>query len=337
MLRIFISISIMLISWYLAMAYRDVLAFRYRVYLCIISGVFQSLNLIHTMHDLSHSAFTHNPKVWRYFGMTIMDLLSGCCFEAWLHQHTAGHHIYTNVVTIDPDCPMESIDDLRRIAPHQKWSARYFLQWIYLPLIYCFYAFKVRIQDVTQFWGMAMNGNIRVNPHFRGTGSMVSQIVGKTLWLFRCVYVPLFIWKNDFWLEFLPLFVAEELATGYYLTFNFQVSHVTTGMEWPVPGKDSKTGELMIQAEWAKSQIETSMDYAHDSMLMTYLSGSLNYQSVHHLFPSVSQYHYPQIAKIVMDTCREFNVKFNHVNTFREAFAMHLKQLYDMSLDPKTM
>ena len=31
------------------------------------------------------------------------------------------------------------------------------------------------------------------------------------------------------------------------------------------------------------------MDYAHDSKLVTFLSGALNYQVTHHLFPGVSQ------------------------------------------------
>jgi len=263
-----------------------------------------------------------------------MDVFSACSFEAWLHQHTVGHHIYTNVLSIDPDCPMEATDDIRRILPHQKWSARYWLQWIYLPILYCLYALKVRIQDITQFWGLSMNGNIRVNPRFRSMESFLIQFLGKAFWLWRCVYVPLYVWKNNFWNEFLPLFLTLEFMSGYYLTWNFQVSHVTTGMEWPMPRKDPKTGELRIPAEWAKAQIETAMDYAHDSVMMTYLSGALNYQSIHHLFPCVSQYYYPDISNIVQETCREFHVKFNHVNTFRDAFILHLRQLYDMSLNP---
>jgi len=57
------------------------------------------------------------------------------------------------------------------------------------------------------------------------------------------------------------------------------------------------------------------------------LSGSLNYQVTHHLFPSVSQIYYPQIAPIVKKTCEEFKVPYVVLPTFWEAFKAHLAYL----------
>jgi len=88
---------------------------------------------------------------------------------------------------------------------------------------------------------------------------------------------------------------------------------------------------LIINGEWAKLQIETCVDYGHNSWMWTFFSGALNYQSIHHLFPSVSQYHYPAIGPIILATCKEYDVKFNHVQNFGQAFYLHIKQLYDMS------
>lgn len=36
-------------------------------------------------------------------------------------------------------------------------------------------------------------------------------------------------------------------------------------------------------------QVKSCVDYAHDSWAVTFLSGALNYQVTHHLFPGVSQ------------------------------------------------
>ena len=133
----------------------------------------------------------------------------------------------------------------------------------------------------------------------------------KSFWFLRAIIYPIFVLKNDFWSEFLPLFLTMELMTGYYLTFNFQVSHVSTEVDWPEPSKDTKTGKLNIDGEWAKLQIETSVDYGHESplQLCAFWSGALNYQSIHHLFPSVSQYHYPAIAPIIKNICK--NIMLN--------------------------
>lgn len=45
----------------------------------------------------------------------------------------------------------------------------------------------------------------------------------------------------------------------------------------------------MIDMDWAKLQVMTTIDYAHGSWLTTFLSGALNHQVVHHLFPNISQ------------------------------------------------
>ena len=63
--------------------------------------------------------------------------------------------------------------------------------------------------------------------------------------------------------------------------------------------------------------------------VLTFLSGALNYQTVHHLLPSVSQYHYPAIAPIVQQVCKEYGVKYTHIPTFTEAFMCHLVHLRD--------
>jgi len=34
-------------------------------------------------------------------------------------------------------------------------------------------------------------------------------------------------------------------------------------------------------------------------------------QVVHHIFPGINQYYYPQIAPIVKQACKEFGVPFN--------------------------
>eukprot|EP00483_Globobulimina_turgida_P001858 UN01860 len=251
--------------------------------------------LIHTMHDVSHTAFGHTPMLWKYTGRMCLDLICGCSFDAWLHQHTVGHHVYTNIISVDPDCPMDKISDIRRLMPSQKWYKSYRVQWIYLPMIYCFYAFKNRIQDLTQTLLGGHNGAMRVNPEFYNCESYIRQIVCKSFWFFRAIIYPLFFLNNSYG-EFIFLFLTMEFTTGYFLTFNFQVSHVSPNVIWPEPRYDASTDKLLIDGEWAKLQVETCVDYGHDSFACAFWSGALNYQSVHHLFPSVSQYHYPAIA-----------------------------------------
>lgn len=70
---------------------------------------------------------------------------------------------------------------------------------------------------------------------------------------------------------------------SWMLALIFQANHVVSEVEWPLPN-----AEGMMEKDWAQLQVETAQDYCHDSWLATVLTGGLNYQVVHHLFPHVS-------------------------------------------------
>ncbi len=103
-----------------------------------------------------------------------------------------------------------------------------------------------------------------------------------------------------------------------------------------------------LDLDWATSQVKTSVDYSHGNSgermrrrcpvaaltrpvaVMTFLCGALNYQIEHHLFPSVSQYHYPAIAPIVMDVCKKHKVTYHLLPTFSAAIGAHIEHLKDL-------
>lgn len=171
----------------------------------------------------------------------------------------------------------------------------------------------------------AHNGPIRVNPP--GAVMWAELFFTKAFWFSWRVLLPALVWKVPLG-ELAALFFITEFVTGYYLAFNFQVSHVSTYCDYPLGSKDGK----VIDDEWAVSQVKTSVDYAHGDPIMTFLCGALNYQVVHHLFPTVSQYHYPAIAPIVREVCKKHNVPYTVLPTFKEAFLAHIKHLYNLGL-----
>ena len=75
------------------------------------------------------------------------------------------------------------------------------------------------------------------------------------------------------------------------------------------------------------SQVESTADFCHGSSFWTHFSGGLNYQVVHHLFPGVCHCHYPQLAPIVMKTCKEFGVRYQVYETFWAALSGHIEHL----------
>jgi linoleoyl-CoA desaturase len=51
--------------------------------------------------------------------------------------------------------------------------------------------------------------------------------------------------------------------------------------------------------DWAVHQLRTTANFATDSRLATWLTGGLNHQIEHHLFPKVAHTHYPRLRPIV--------------------------------------
>jgi fatty acid desaturase len=118
------------------------------------------------------------------------------------------------------------------------------------------------------------------------------------------------------------LFLLADAVSSYWLALLFQANHVVTDVEWPLPDENK-----LVNMDWAELQVVTAQDYAHGSSFWTNLSGSLNYQVVHHLFPQISQHYYPEIAPLVLESCEKFGIKYRVKKTYWEAIAAHLEHL----------
>ena len=55
--------------------------------------------------------------------------------------------------------------------------------------------------------------------------------------------------------------------------------------------------------------------------------GGINYQIEHHLFPNMSNHHYPVIAHIVKKFCKENNIPYTHEPTLEGAYRSFMKRI----------
>jgi acyl-lipid (8-3)-desaturase len=85
-----------------------------------------------------------------------------------------------------------------------------------------------------------------------------------------------------------------------------------------------------IKGGWAEQQLATSADFCHDSLFWTHVSGGLNYQVVHHLFPGIIHTHYPAIAPIIKKHAAKAGLKYHVFPTFLSALGNHFAHLRTM-------
>jgi len=105
------------------------------------------------------------------------------------------------------------------------------------------------------------------------------------------------------------------LVGGEFLASTFVVSHNTEEIHYNFKG------------DWAEMQIRSSANWSPQSTFWWLVSGGLNFQIEHHLFPGICHVHYPEIAKIVKNVCKEFKIPYNSHPTFYDIYTSHVKGL----------
>jgi linoleoyl-CoA desaturase len=270
-------------------------------------------------HDANHGAFSSNEKINRLLGVTL-DLL-GASSYVWKWKHNIFHHTYTNLAGADEDI---NIGFFARLSPEQPRHRIHRLQQFYLWLLYGFLLVKWQFLD--DFQNIA-RGRIAANRMPRPRrGALTEFILGKVGFLGWAFLVPMLV--HPWWIVLL-FYGSTSFFVAVILSVVFQIAHAGPHAVFPAL---SETGD--VPSSWAIHEVESTVDFARRSRLLTWYLGGLNYQIEHHLFPRISHVHYPKLAGIVEDTCAEFGVRYTAYDGFFPAVSSHWRWLRKMGRNP---
>ncbi len=271
-------------------------------------------------HDGGHRAASDRPWVNRLAALAI-ELIGGSSY-VWHHKHNVIHHTYVNITGHDDDV---AIGPLGRLTPHQRWRPWHRFQHWYLWPLYGLLAVKWHLLDD---FVAVLRGRVGAHriPRPRG-GDLAGFLAGKGVFLALAFGVPLLLHP---WWAVLPLYALTAVVLGLTLSVVFQMAHCVEPAAFPLPG--GRDGRMA--ASWAVHQVETTVDFARHSRVVGWLTGGLNFQIEHHLFPRVCHVHYPALSPIVEQTCREFGVRYAAHETFRAGLASHYRWLRRMATRP---
>jgi fatty acid desaturase len=134
----------------------------------------------------------------------------------------------------------------------------------------------------------------------------------KYAWALRCLYIycnciaPFLNDNVGFWKTFghiMLMGAAESLA----LAIPFSLSHNFETADRDPTKAARESGEPVC---WFKSQVETSCTYG--GFVAGALTGGLNFQVEHHLFPRMCSAWYPYIAPTVREVCKKHDVHYQY-------------------------
>eukprot|EP00250_Pteridium_aquilinum_P005328 c15439_g1_i1 orf=576-2006(-) len=270
-------------------------------------------------HDANHGSYTR----WHWLGymMSVTLDLVGVSSFMWRQQHVVGHHSFTNVNGYDPDIRVLK-PNVWRITREQPRRTYHNFQHIYLPCLYGILALKSVFYDDFISFATGSIGLVKI--------PKMTSLELSVFWGFKLTYaIYMFVLPGLYshysaW-SIICLYVVMQLVFGWVLAFLFQVAHVVEEAAFPVV--DKSRGYPTLARGWAASQVSSTANFCPNSSFWMHITGGLNYQIEHHLFPGVCHIYYPEIHPIVKMTCKEFNISYTCFPTFRVALAAHLNYL----------
>ena len=289
--------------------------------LCIVFALAIASIGFNVMHDANHGAYSANPRVNKLFSFTA-ELL-GISGHRWRTKHNVWHHTYTNISGFDDD--IETYGTLR-LSPREAWKPIYRLQIIYFPLVYSFIAIDFLIRDFMMALAIKTDAN-RAYPKMNWSDKVVFW-AGKLFFFTIMFGLPLLVYP---WWQVLIGFFIVMMTTGFTLGIVFQLAHILEAATFPEPEGDP----AHIDNEWAIHQVETTANFAPHNWLLNVYIGGLNYQIEHHLLPHICHLNYPRLAPIVRQTCEEYGIPYHSYDTWRAAFASHLRELRKLGQMPR--
>jgi linoleoyl-CoA desaturase len=271
------------------------------------------------MHDASHDAYSDHRWLNRALAMTL-DVVGGSS-HFWHWKHNVFHHTFVNVVGYDTDI---NLVGLGRLTPHHPLAWFHRWQHLYVWFLYGAMVLKWHLFDDFR---LALTGRMGRHTVPRPSGSQwVVFLGGKLVFLSLAFVIPLVL--HAIWSVALGYLVVA-VVVGVVLAVVFQLAHCVERGEFPTelaPGR--------MATAWAIHQVDTSVDFARDSLAASWLLGGLNYQIEHHLFPRICHVNYPALATIVEQTCRDFGVEYKSNKTFFGALRSHYAWLRRLGQPP---
>jgi linoleoyl-CoA desaturase len=300
-----------------------------------LHGVARALCIIRPTHAASHYALFRSPWLnqWAY---RLSMCLSGSSPAQWTTKHVINHHVETNLTPTDDD----TMYPIKRILHNRTrlWFHKY--QHIYIWVMYSFTTILWHFSNLIKLLLAIAHGKmyegiaeVKLRPvDWAETAvSLFFFTITRVLLPFLCLPLGTAV----------AVFLISECTCSLWFSLQFAVSHeVEECVEQEKSllnafNNNENTGAATQGGlvDWGAHQVLSSHNYGMDSLLSLHLSGGLNLQIEHHLFPSIHYVHYPALSNIVRQTCKEFNLPYVLSPSMTGAVNKHYQQLKKMGSD----
>lgn len=291
--------------------------------LSIVMGAGMAGVGMNVMHDANHGTYSSKEWINKLMGSS-MYLLAGNVYN-WQVQHNVLHHTYTNIHGHDEDLDAGRII---RFTEHADWKWYHKYQQYYSPFLYGLmtlnWAFTTDFRQTPRYLKRKLSYGKMPHPVKQWITVIVSKLIYFSVW----ILIPM-LFVDIAWWKILIGFFAMHYTAGLILSVIFQLAHVVEDVEMPLPDKKGS-----MKNTWAIHQLFTTVNFSPGNKLVNWLTGGLNHQIEHHIYPHICHIHYDKIAEIIEKTTAEFNLPYNEYKTMGRAIQAHFRYLKKMGVRP---
>lgn len=287
--------------------------------ICALLGFSIAMVGVNIAHDAIHGSYSQNK--WVNIILSHCFNFNGASAYMWKKMHNVAHHTYTNIDGFDED--IESVPIIR-MSPQKKLRPIHKYQYLFSFFIYGLATISwVFIKDYKKFFKNEVgNYNGESHPKIEYFYLFFYKIINYTIF----IIIPFSIVEAPWW-QLITCFLVMHYVAGFTLALIFMLAHVVEETHFPIP-----TLEGTINNTWAAHQLYTTADFSAKSYLAGFLTGGLNTQVEHHLFPNICHIHYRKLSTIVQQTAEEFNLPYFDA-PFSHAVKSHINFLKRMGLE----
>lgn len=266
------------------------------------------------MHDGSHYAITTDPNI-NYYATKTYNSFNGWNALIWFYHHVQNHHTYTGIEKKDPD--LYIYHPLQISAYENTNWVNTSLKKLH-PYLFPFYFIFIPGQNIGQGFLYIIASFQRKISHTQLPDAHHTPILYDTydisfFFLALLAYENVILLGNGYWL----LLYFTQINFFYMFNIIFDHDLFENTIENKYHGRD-----------WVIQQISHSGNFCNGNIFWTKWFGAINHQIEHHLFPNMSNTHYPTIAPLVQEYCQTNRIPYVHQPTFKEAIQSFVKTLY---------
>ncbi|WP_311505980.1 acyl-CoA desaturase [uncultured Corynebacterium sp.] len=241
---------------------------------------------------------------------------NSCPSSGWKHSHNFVHHKYTNVLGMDNDVGY----GILRVTRDRRWKPSTLLQPVTNVVLASLFQWAVAFYDVEL--GRVFAGKKswdEARPQLMEVLNKSGRQVLKDYVLFPAMAGP----------RYREVAFANMMAN---LARNLWAYAVIFCGHFPDDAETFTKEQYNTEdkSEWYLRQMLGSANF-HGGLALSVLSGNLNYQIEHHLFPDMPSNRLAQISKQVQQICREYDLPYN-TGSFPKQFFQVQRTLLKLSL-----